>query len=452
MSEPTDRQDTTEAAEVERLRDEVAKLKGENDELKRETAEATGAASASSGGARRAVAVTGVLIASLLIGLAVPAVWLNRMVGDTEWYVRTVAPLAQNADIQNAVAAKASDAVILKLDAETRLKSVLPTNLQILAAPVGAAVDEFVRKQTTTLVKSEQFAQLWVTVNRASHKALVAAVTGRDGAVLGVEAGTFTLDVSALAEAVKTKLVDAGLGFAANIPTTGLSNNLVLYHSPMLAQMTTVVNDVSNAALWLPLLGIVLAGAAIAVAEDRRRAVVWLGAGVTVAGILPLNIIYLSQYYTVNQVQQAIGIPSPAAQAAFQIIFRDLISADQLLTLVGIIVWVGAVAVGPARWAVALRTGMSGGLSGVASHLELGRFGEWVAARRKGLRLAGIPVVILLLLAMPAPRTITQVVWLTVLLLLLWILAVEFVGSAGTGAATGDGETSEPKESGATTT
>jgi len=253
-------------------------------------------------------------------------------------------------------------------------------------------------------------------------------VTGRDTGAIGVEAGVITLDVGTLATELRSRLEGAGLGFVANLPTANINKTIVLYESPMLAQLTTTVDLVSRIAYWLPIMGLVIAAGAIALAADRRKAVLWLGGALAIAALLPLQVIYFSQTLVVDQLYQLAAIPAPAAQAAYEIIFRDLVTADRAAIALGIVIWIGAIVVGPARWAVALRTGLSGGLSGVASHLELGRFGAWVRARKSALRVAGIAGAVVALLLLPAPRTVAAIVWIAVGYL-VWLLLIGLLGA-----------------------
>lgn len=343
------------------LQARIGELEAENDAL-RHRPEAADAA-ASTGRGRNAGAIALVIVAALVLALAVPAVWMNRMLTDTDVYVATVAPLAQNRDIQNAVAAAASEAVIEKVDAKTRIQQVLPENLQIIATPVAHAVNDFITKESLTLARSDKFAQVWETVNRASHKALVTAVTGRDTGAIGVEAGVITLDVGTIVSELRSRLTGAGLEFVSGLPTANINKTIVLHESPVLARLTTTVDLVSRIAYWLPILGLTIAVGAIALAADRRKAVLWLGGALAIAALLPLQVIYFSQTLVVNQLYQLASIPEPAAQAAYEIVFRDLVTADRAAIALGIVIWIGAMVVGPARWAAALRMGLSGGLS-----------------------------------------------------------------------------------------
>jgi hypothetical protein len=269
---------------------------------------------------------------------------------------------------------------------------------------------------------------LWAQINRTGHKALITSITGREG-VVSVQSGTFTLDTGLLIDEVKAGLVDRGLGFVANIPTASLDKEIVLYQSDAIAAAGPVLAAIQAAAFYIPLFAVVLVGAAFALGRNRQRVAFWFGMAVTVFGLLPLQAMYLSQYAVGRKLEQLALIPSDAAQNAFGIIFRDLVTADKTLTFFGILIVVGAVLAGPSRWAVALRSGMSGGLASASSHLELGRFGEWVSGHKSGLRALGFLLAVGILLALPAPRTVGAIIWLAVLVI-VWLLAVEFFGAA----------------------
>lgn len=427
--------------DVQALQDEIARLKAENAQL---------AAAESSGNARtrNGWALTLAVTAALVLAIAVPAVWMNRVVFDTETWVATVAPLAQDPAIQDAVADAASSAIIEKLDAQGRLESVLPTALVPFSPALANGINDFVRREATTLVRSDQFAQLWEELNRQGHKALLAAITGREG-VVSVQAGVFTLDTGLLADKVKAALIDRGLEFVDKIPTGALSKEIVLYESPMLAAAGPVLEAISTAAYVIPLLGLLLAGGAIALAANRRKVVLWLGGGMVIAGVLPLQTLYFAQGMTAAKVQELANIDPAAAQNAYDIIFSGFVTMEQNFILLGAIIWVAALLAGPAKWAVAMRSGVTGGLGSAASHLELGAFGAWVAGHKRGLRVAGIIAGFAILFAMPAPRTVPQIVWLSVGVL-VWFVVVEFFGGASPKAIQAAEETAAVQDGGGT--
>lgn len=410
--------------EVERLQDEVDRLRAENEELSATVTEET----RSGGRARTRWAVLLAVIAAIFFALAVPALWLNRVVFDTDTWVATVAPLAQDPAIQDAVAQASSGAIIERLDAQTRLETLLPEQLKQFAPILASSVESAIRSQATSIVRSERFAQLWTELNRNGHEAFIAGVTGRQG-VVSVQSGTFTLDVGLLADEIKSALEDRGLGFVSRIPTQNIDRQVVLYQSDALRAAGPILDAVQAAALYIPLIGLVLVAGAFGLAADRRRVALWFGLSVAILAILPLQMLYFGQLAVVQQVTDSAGVSSAAAQNAFEIIFRQFVTSERTLAFLGFLIWTGAILAGPRPWAVALRSGVTGGLSSAGAHLELGRFGEWVADHKSGLRPAGFVLAALVLLLLPAPRTIGEIVGVAIGAV-VWLLAVDILGAA----------------------
>lgn len=408
--------------------DELGRLKAENEALKAKVEASEKSANVGARRARNGGAAAIAVIATLVISLAVPAVWLNRMVTNTDYYVQTVAPLARDAAIQDAVAAAASDAIVQQLDATNRIRSLLPTNLAFVAAPIGQAANDFVHKQATTFVRSDAFPKVWDQINTTGHKALVAAVTGKQDGAVTVQSGTITLDVGILAQQLAAQLSKAGLGFVNNLPVGNIHKQITLYHSDTLAQAGVYVNALSQVALALPIIGLVLAIIVFALAADRRKAALWFGWSLLVWTVLPLQAIFLGQTYVAARLQTLAGIPTPAAQNAYNIIFAWIVSFEQLLVGLSVIIVVAAMLAGPSRWATAVRGWLTGGIGSASSHLELGVFGEWVAARMQTLRTVGYVLAAALLIVLPRPRTMTQIWWI-VGFVVVWLLVVQVLGS-----------------------
>ncbi len=424
---------------------ELERLRAENAELREKVAAADGADGVRNVRLRNGGAAAIMLIATMAVALAIPAVWVNRMVTSTDYYVSTVAPLARDAAIQDAVAGAAADAAVKELDLQTRIESRLPTDLAFLAAPISSAGDNFIRKQASAFVHSDAFPKVWDQVNRVSHQAFVTAVTGKQTGAVQVEAGTITLDLGVIVDKLVARLETAGLGFIENIPRTGaLDKTITLYQSDTLAQMSSAVNFLQQVALVLPILGLALVAGAVAIAADRRKALLWLGWSLLAWTLLPLQVIYIGQGVVGAKLQSLASIPSDAAQNAYGIIFSQLVTMERLFVALALIVIVGALLAGPSRWATAVRRVFKGGIADVSGHLELGVFGEWVAARVKALRVAGYLGAAALLVVLPRPRTISQV-WWVVGLLVVWLLMVQLFGSGASGvpsagAAALDGE------------
>ncbi len=59
-----------------------------------------------------------IILASVLALLAVVAVWANSIVRDTDRYVATMAPLASDPDVQQAVTTRVTNVVLQRIDVD----------------------------------------------------------------------------------------------------------------------------------------------------------------------------------------------------------------------------------------------------------------------------------------------------------------------------------------------
>lgn len=407
------------------LRAEVQRLRQENVELAKKLDDS----GAISPRARHSLALVLVVIGSLLASLSIPAVWVNRMLNDTDVWVETMAPLAREPAIQGAVAEAVSTAILDAIEVRPLVEQYLPEQAQPLAAPITAAVDNFVRQQTLTFTRSDLFARAWVETNRVTHAAAVRIITEGEGGVLANQGSVMSVQIGPLAEAIKQRLVERGLGIAANIPTENIDREVVIFQSPRLAQATRGVNLLSRLAFWIPGLALVALAGAIAMARDKSRGALWAGVGVLLATFIPLQAISIGRIPIVRYFEGFGARPGAAASAAYSIIFRDLITAEQTLALISLVVIAGAILAGPSRTAVAFREVLSGGLTTLSARFSFGRFGEFVAQNKSVLRSVGLfAAVIAGILPVRRGIDLGPLIW-AVVLLLLWLAAIEFFGA-----------------------
>ena len=82
--------------------------------------------------------------------------------------------------------------------------------------------------------------------------------------------------------------------------------------------------------------------------------------------------------------------------------FRNLVAAQQLFAVVGLVFVVGAILAGPNRFATSLRNGFKHGLASIGPDWDFGPLGEWIYVHQSGMRTAGIIAAIVMLLLAPA--------------------------------------------------
>jgi len=405
---------------VDGLRAELDELRRENEELKQATAVAT-----TPGRWRPPVAVLLVIVGCLLAALAVPAVWINRTVMNTDRWVETVGPLSQQPAIQNAVADAASNALFARVNVEKLARDALPPKAQFLAKPLATQVETYGRSQARALTHSPQFSNLWIEVNRRGHAAVLAMITGKEGKHVSLSDGKVTLDLGPVVANVKARLDRAGLG-AVTGAIGNVSGTYTLFESPALAQAGETVSLMNDFALALPLLTLAFLAGGVAVAKDRRRVLLWVGVGLVIAMLVPLEAIYLARFPYVSAIERLGAIPNDAALAVYDTVLAGLLAAQRAVLALGLVIWLGAALAGPSRFAVRLRTGVQGGLRGIGSEWDFGPFGVWVHEHRPTLRTAGIVTGVLALLVWDRPG-VTGVIW-TAVAVLVWAVLVEFFG------------------------
>ncbi len=379
-----------------------------------------------------------IVIGVLLFSMAISAIWLNRTIMDENRWVDTVAPLAQDPAIQDYVAATASNAIFNAVDIQSYVSQALkplPPQAQILTAPITGAVQNFVRDAATKFTRSPQFADIWVKMNRLAHKAFIASVTQTRGGLISNQNGKVTLDVSVLVDEIKSTLSAKGLTFVNNISIPMGQQQITLIDSPALGQMAMVIQIMNASAYVLPLLALALLVGGVALAVNRRKAVLWMGIGIIIVTMVPIQAIYLGQYPFAKAALSLGQMPTTAAQAAYTIVFRNLIRADQIAAFLGLVFVLGAIVVGPSKWATALRGGFQHGLDNIGPDWDFGSAGQWIYDHRSGMRSAGVIAAIVLLLLMPA-KTVATVIWLVVAVL-VWLLAVALFGRPRPVAASG---------------
>jgi hypothetical protein len=435
-----------ERAELERLRAENAALRAQ---VRQEGAAGTdtkptepipGAGRVGRQRWRSIVATLMIVVACVLAPLSVVAIWTRNQVTNTDRYVATVAPLADDPAIQNAIADQITAQVFTYIDvqgltnqavdalAERGLTPALADQLRALAVPIANGVQSFTRSQVGRVVESDAFADAWVQANRVAHQELVAALTGEGGGSVTVENDTVSLNMAAFIETVKQRLVDSGFSVAARIPTVNAS--FVLFQSEDITRVRSGFNLLNTLGVWLPVIAIVLLVLGVYVAKDHRRALVGAALGVAISMVvLALGLTVFRSIY-LDAVPAAV-LPHDAAAVLYDTIVRFLRLGLRTVLVLGLVVAAGAFLSGRSVTAVRTRQGLSNAIGWLAGGAERAGFstgpvGTWVYANKKVLRIAAVTLAALALVFWGRP---TGKVVLGLTLALLVVLAlIEFLG------------------------
>ena len=185
--------DETLVSEVERLRAENAKLRER----------------ALTRARLRSASSVGLLVLGCgLAALSVVAIWLRVTLLDTDRYVKTVAPIAAEPAVQQAVANRLDTAINERIDFASLAREVLPERADVLAPVIQTGVQSFIRTRINEFTASPRFQELWVDANRRAHTRITELLVGGRSKRLVLDDDTVYLDLSPAVNRIKAGLQD----------------------------------------------------------------------------------------------------------------------------------------------------------------------------------------------------------------------------------------------------
>ena len=419
------------------------------------------------GGTTRAFA-SGVLVllACLLAPVSVVSVWASTVVSDTERYVETVAPIAEDPGVQAAIADEVTAAIMENLDVAGLTTEALDTlaeqenmpprvadALPALAAPLTRGIEDFTRSQAGNLISSSEFETVWAEVNRVAHTQVVTLLEGDEGGAVTAQDDQITLNLAPVIEEVKNRLVEQGFALAEKIPA--IDRTFVLVESDGIGQAQRFYSVLKALGVWLPFIALGLLAAGVLLARDRRSALFRGALGVTAAMIALGVVLALVRTLYVETTPAGI-LTAESAGNVFDILVRFLRTGLRAAGVLGLLVALAAFLTGPSAAAGRARAlfdrGIGSARSGAdAAGWHLDPVGSWVHAHQRGLRLATFVAAGLTLMFWSRPTA-----WVVVIVALLVVLAlvlIRFLGQppspvpeASAGSATSAGGGSSPLE------
>jgi hypothetical protein len=405
-----------EKAELERLRVEVAELEQQVKPPKPKRA-----------GRWRTLAATLLIIfGAIFVPAAIMGAWTKSQITDTNRYVQTIAPLANNQAIQDSVANTITEEIFKYVDVKSLTeqvfsklgsKGILPDflvqQLQSLAGPVSAGIENFIRSAVNKIVHSGAFASAWIDANKIAHQSLVDALSGNTNGNVTVADGKVSVNMAALIDTVKTSLSSRGFSFADKIPSVNASFTILESKNLATAQkIYKVLNPLAYVLLFLAV-GFLIAG--IFVAKSRRRATIGAGIAIFVAaGVTAIGLALVRTGY-LNAVPSSV-LSQSAAASIFDTLFRFVKDGIRNTALIGLIVAIGAFLLGSASGVVAVRRWCVQGIAAVRNGVEklgvhLAVISDWLGPKARIFR--GLTVVGgIIWFALWKYRTPTDVLWI----------------------------------------
>jgi len=409
--------------------------------------ESVAAASERSNKRRRRWAKVLAVIGAVLLPIAGLTLWSRNQLLNTDRYVDTMKPLAEDPAVRAAIADRVTTAVSDAVDLKDRAEEALPDRAKFLAGPIATAGTNLIHEVTANFLESDQFKQLWAEVNRLGHEQIVAIITGKNTDVLQRENGKVVISLRPIAERVAQRLDQVVPVDLSSIDTGRLNTDFILVDSKDLGRVQGGVKWFNRVTYVLVVLAIAALIGSVLLDKDRRRGVQRVGLAMTIGMAVTLLLYRAGRSFYISSLPAEVTHPE-AATNAFDIITRYVDRGIQTLLVLGVVLFVVAWLLGPSKaatrlrgWWQQLRARGSAELTGV----EPSPVAAWIAGHRNELRFAvvALAVITLLLWDRPTGRVVILLTLLTVLILGVIAVLAGAVPKTTEGEKTADDQTAE---------
>jgi hypothetical protein len=304
---------------------------------------------------RRSIALAMVVLASVLAFAALPAIWLNRQLLNTDNYTKTSSELLADPVIRDQVAVYLVDQLYDNVDVEAELRSALPAQLQPLAGQAAAALRTLAERASKDILARPRAQQAWTDANRQAHIALL-AVLKNQGNVVNSRSGDVVLDLRVLLQQLAER-VGVGSRIVNALPQDAGQIRILK------ANQLSAAQDVAQGIRGLPILLVGLSvllfiGALFVAPHHRRNTVRGYGVGLILAGVLMLILIPLAEDQVVNKLATTASM-EPVVRNTWAILTPLLHEATVAGIFYGAVMVIGAWLAGPTGIATAIRRGLA---------------------------------------------------------------------------------------------
>ncbi|WP_329274239.1 hypothetical protein [Streptomyces sp. NBC_01451] len=267
-------------------------------------------------------------LACFLLPFGALSAWAAYGLADTGRYVTTMAPLAENPYVQDAIADNVGAGIVHAVD----------------VGPLEGTVNHFVQDAVHSFTRTEAFRTAWDTANRATHEAVLHALRSDPGrqhpgdryGSYGGE-GAVTIDLAPVTAQVKRQLTADHVPLASHIPVA--HTEVAVLPAQDLVPLRKGFRVLEVAGFWLPVTAGVLAVAGIALAVRRRRAITATALGTALGGALLGVALVVTRRLTLADLPP--GVSAPAAGAVYDALTATLRTVSWLLLAFGLAVALG---------------------------------------------------------------------------------------------------------------
>jgi hypothetical protein len=428
------------------LRQRIAALEAENERLRDsivtagvaldEAAEAAATTRDPAPGARKGrgwgwalLSVVLVVIGAVLAPAGLVAGWAKTQLTDTEGFVSTYAPLAQDAGVQAFITDQTMVVIQENVDIPAITSDVVDgitslgtgpaatRALEALKGPAAQGIASLVRSSVQGFVSSDAFSQVFREALRVSHQQLVATMQNDPNAAVAVASdGSIGVQLAPVIERVKQLLVDQGLSFASSIPTVDYT--ITIAQQSSLPTVQLFYGLAVSAGAWLPWIALLFLVAGVVVARRRSTALIATAVALALAMLVVVVAFAIGSTVFAASVSPSI-MPTGVASTVFTTVTQSMQNTAVAVLVLAVVVAVVGWLAGPFAVPRRLRRFATSGADAIRRAgdrfgLSTGAAGEWMHRQRLLLRIA-VAVIAAAVVLFVRPLTTGLIVWTLVL-------------------------------------
>ncbi len=370
---------------------------------------------------RRILSIVLAVLAVILIVLSMVVVWANTTIKDEDTFVSTLESLPSDDAVATALSIRLADRIIERTGVNDFVFRVLPDPLGFLATPLTATISNSVTDIAYETITSERFTSVWVATLRTTHRAASVILSGNDAAIVSEE-GTVAIDLNAIADLATDRIESRGI----TLPDLDVDfGEIVLYESDQLAAAQSVARTLDTAGWFVPLLALIMSGAALWLAPDRRWMVMFLGFATALGTMIALAGHRTGRQVILGGIED--HIPREAGFVVWNTLLARLLGGMWAVVVLALIVGIVAWTFGPSARAQRFSAWASRALTRTGSTEEVEPtdvtlfFSEW----KRPIEIGVVSLSLLFILFGPAPSALLVVV--TAVFTLVAIGAVEML-------------------------
>jgi len=373
-----------------------------------------------------------VVVVCVLTPVALTTVWLRSTLLDNDQFVSTLAPLADDPAVQQALANRVTNALINGTDLEAKIKDALPQRAKPAAPFIAGGAQQFVQTISLDLIQSDRFQHLWDEMLRRAHSQVVAVLQGKGSDRISTKNGQIVLRVGPVAQKVLAQ-VQQRTDLFDNVDTTSLNQQIVLADSEDLRTAQGAVDFFNSITYILPIVLLVLLAIAIWLSGNRRRTILRTALGIALGMALLLTLFNLGRSAYLDALPRKVNgleVSHAAATAVYDQVLSFLRTSTRTAFVIAIIVAIAAWLSGPGRAGTRLRAAFHRDPTGD----NVTPVGTFVNRYRNILRVLVIAIGVIILIALDHPKPLAVLV--IAVLVLIGLVVIEVLGRRAPAAST----------------